>query len=114
MALLSTAIASPKQLYSGSPTTTLTTIYTAPGASANVTSPSATAYIKEVIVCNTTAAAISATISIPGGYLLNGTLIPANDTKVLSLNTYLIAYGILQSSATAIGLYVTISGVEVQ
>lgn len=117
MAVLTTATASGRQMYAGTLTTTLTTtLYTAPAASANVTSPSATAYVKEIVLTNTTATAATVTIAVGGVTILSGVSVNGNDTKVLSgLNVMIPASGTITGgagTATAINAY--ISGVEVQ
>jgi len=115
MALLNTAIASPKNFYTGVLATTLATIYTAPAQSANVTSPSATAYIKEITICNSSAVTATVIITLSGSALVYGLSIPPNDTKILSLNTMVNASQIIQaSSGTASSIYIIMSGVEVQ
>lgn len=120
MAVSSQATASMRQMYMGQPGTSATTLYTAPSASANVTAPSATAYIKEIIIANTTANAATITIGINGTAAANQ-IVPAvsvngNDVKVLSgLNTAIPAGGTIQAlQGTVSAITVTISGVEVQ
>jgi hypothetical protein len=120
MAVLSGATASGRQMYQGQPTTTNSTLYTAPTNNANVTSPSATAYVKEIIICNTTATAASISIYVGGGGITNRIIseisVAGNDTKFLSgLNIMIPAGAIIAGyQDTAASLTVTISGVEVQ
>ncbi|WP_152559297.1 hypothetical protein [Tumebacillus flagellatus] len=98
-------------------------LYTAPSSSANVTSPSATAYVKEIVLTNTTSAAATVSLySIASGastydpsFLTNYT-IAAYDTKIFTgLNLMLMpGSSLVASQGTAGAITVTISGVEVQ
>lgn len=116
MAVLLTATASGKQMYAGTLGTLSSTLYTAPAASANVVSPSATAYIKEIIIANTTGSAATVTLTVAGVTILGALSVGANDTKVLGgLNIMIPASNVvtaLASVASTINLYV--SGVEIQ
>lgn len=122
MALTTSAIASQKQFYQGQPGTVTTTLYTAPTSSANVTSPSATAYIKEIIVNNTTANPVTLTLGVvPSGGTLNTTteiMAAANiapGPQALSFNTYMPPQSTIQALQNTSGATtLTISGVEVQ
>ena len=120
MAYLNSAIASPRRMYIGQPGTGGSTLYTAPAYDSNVTTPSATAVVKEIILCNTTGLAATITLGINGVAAANqfiGTLtIAANDFKVISsLDTMLSAADTIQGlQGTANAITVTISGVEVQ
>ena len=116
MAVLSSAISSPRCLYAGVATTTNTTVYTAPSKNTNVTSPSATAYIKEIVVCNYSASPVFIYIQVNGMVILSGLTINAYDTKIITgLNTMLNAGSLLlEWAGTASSLAVSISGVEVQ
>lgn len=120
MAISPASVASPRQLYQGQPGTGASTLYTAPALSANVTSPSATAYVTEIIICNTTASAATITIGINGvaasNQLIGAITINANDTKVISgIRTLMPAGSTLQAlQGTASAITLTISGVEVQ
>lgn len=119
MAVLSGATASGRQFCQVQAPTSATSYYTAPSNNSNVTSPSATAYIKEIIICNTSGTAVTATISVGGGNgvnnIISGLSINPNDTKILSgLNTMIPAgQSIFVWGNTASALSVTISGVEV-
>ncbi|MDR3595086.1 hypothetical protein [Clostridium sp.] len=116
MAVLSSAIASPRLLCSGTATTTGTVYYTAPSNNSNVTSPSATAYIKEIILCNISASAATISIAVNGNYIIYGATVNAQDSKILTgLNTMILAGSTIQliCSATS-ALTFTMSGVEVQ
>lgn len=116
MSVLSSAVASPRNLYSGTVGTALTAVYTAPSQSTNVTSPSATAYVKEIALCNSTASSTWMTLYINGAMVLGGLIINANDTKILSgLNTMINAGATISiQSGVASGISAVISGVEVQ
>lgn len=124
MSVSAAASASPRQLCQGQPTTSATTFYTAPAVSANVTSPSATAYINEIIIANTSAAIATLRIHlVPSGNaalasnaILYDVPIPANDTKILSgLSMKMPAGSLISvSQGTASAITLTISGCEVQ
>lgn len=116
MAVLSTAIASPRNLCVAIGSTTVTTVYTAPGASANVTSPSSTAYIKEISMCNISGTGVTIIINVNNQPIVYGMTINPNETKILTgLNTMLIASGTIQVQASVGSAVVfIISGVEVQ
>lgn len=116
MAVLSTATASGKLLVANVLTGSSAVLYTAPAQTANVTAPSATAYIKEIIIANNTATAATVTITIGTAAILTAVSIAANDTKIMSgLNTMIpagLTLSALSGTASALTLY--ISGVEVQ
>ena len=116
MAVLPSAIASPRVLCSGTATTTGTAYYTAPSNSANITFPSATAYIKEIILCNIIASAITVAVVVDGVNIISGLTINPGDSKIITgLNTMLTAGSTIQLvSNTSSALTFTISGVEVQ
>jgi hypothetical protein len=124
MAWTQQAQSSGRQFYQGQPGTTVSTLYTAPAASSNVTSPSATAYIKEIILANTTGAAATVTLYlVPSGgtagvanMIVPALSINANDAKVLAgLNTFIPAGATIQGvQGTSGAITVTISGMEVQ
>ncbi|KEO82093.1 hypothetical protein [Tumebacillus flagellatus] len=99
-------------------------IYTTPSPSPNVTLPSATACVKEIMAANTgsTAATVSLHL-VPGGsspsasnQVLSSLSIPANDVRVLSnLNLMLPANCTLQASqGSSKAILMIISGVEIQ
>jgi len=120
----SSAIASPRQLYQGQPGTAVGTFYTAPASDTNVPSPYATAYITEIIICNTTTAAATATLYIvPSGgtagaanATISGYSVGANNSVILTgLRTAIPPGGTIQGlQGTAGALTLTITGVEVQ
>jgi|GEM_PF-2143474 hypothetical protein len=124
MAVLNTATASARQMYQGQPGTAATTLYTAPAVSSNVTSPSATAYITEIILTNTTATDAKITLGIVpngsslgvGNEIMTAVTVPANSVQYFSgLKTYMNAQSFLSAlQTTASAITLTISGVEVQ
>lgn len=110
------------QLYQGVPGATAATVYTAPGYSANVTSPAATAIVTGWVICNTSATASGSialyavasggTIGTANAWLYNFLLAP-NDTLVSTqLNQYLPASSTIAAAGTNVTL--TLSGVEIQ
>ena len=116
MAVLANATASARSMCAVALTTTLSTVlYTAPALNTNVTAPSSTAYVKEIVVANTTGASVNVTIGVNGVTILGAVPIGANDTKVIgSMNTMLNAGATITGGASATGVNVDISGVEVQ
>lgn len=103
-----------KQLGQAAIGTTLATIYTVPA--------STTMMIKELAICNTTAAAITVNVfAVPSGgtagtgnALIYGYSVGANLPAFFGgLNTVLAAGATIQVSASAAGLTITASGVEV-
>jgi hypothetical protein len=99
-------INTPKRLGKGTLTTGSVTLYTVPA--------STTAVVKELILCNKTAGAVTVTVTFDGVNIVNAKSIAANDTLVIALSsvlaTALIIAG-LASANTAIDYY--ISGLEV-
>src|SRR5690348_12748237 len=98
MSLSNQATASPRQLYQGQPGTAATLLYTAPALNANVTGQSSTAYLKELVICNT--ASTSATINffvVPSGGVagvanafIYGLSLSGNDCRVITgLDTFI-------------------------
>lgn len=115
MAVLVTATASGKVFFNGTVGTSTTTLYTAPSASANVTSPSATAYVKEIMITNVTSVPLTIIMNIGGYNVMYGVQIAPNDTKILTgLNTMLSAGTVITATASGTGMNAYISGVEVQ
>lgn len=116
MAVSTSATSSGQKLCAVALTTTLTTVlYTSPNSSTLVTSPSATAYVKEIILANTTSSAISVTLGINGVTILGAISINANDTKIIGgLNTMIDPNGTVTGGASATGVNCLISGVVVQ
>jgi len=114
MAWLSAANVSGRNLYANELPTSYTTLYTSPNADGNVTSPSATAQILEVVLCNTTIASITVTLAANGFSLLSGEPIAPNSKEIINLNTFLNAGSIIGGNASATGLHCSISGAEVQ
>lgn len=96
----------PKTLASGTLGTSSTTLYTVPG--------STTTIVKEIVLCNKTGSAATATITFDGKNIVAAKSIPANDTLVIPLSSVIAAGKIiagLAGTASAIDYY--ISGVEV-
>lgn len=96
----------PKTLASGTLGTSSTTLYTVPA--------STTAIVKEVVLCNKTGSAATATITFDGKNIIAAKSIPANDTLVVPLSSVLATGKIiagLASAGSAIDHY--ISGIEV-
>jgi hypothetical protein len=109
-----------KSFYKGQPTTSASTVYTAPANTTSQPSPYATAVIKEIIAVNTSGTAANVTLGINGVAATNQILptkqVNANDSIVITqLNTALSAgdtLQVLQGTSGAITLIV--SGIEVQ
>ncbi len=116
MAVLANATASARSVCAVALTTTLTTVlYTAPALNTNVTTPSSTAYVKEIVIANTTGGAINVTIGVNGVAILGAVPVAANDTKIIGgMNTMVNAGATVTGGASATGVNVVISGVEVQ
>lgn len=123
MAYTTGAISSPRQMAAYSATTVSATVYTAPAYTTNVSSPSATAIIKEIIIANInsgTSAGVSISINPAGGtggyYIMLAVPISAQDSKVLTgMNLMLPAGASVNVFASAnSSIQVIISGVEVQ
>lgn len=116
MPVLSSAVASPRNLCTSVGQTTLTTVYTAPTYSTNVTAPSSTAYIKEISICNVSSAAVTVIIQVNNQPILSSMTINGNDTKILTgLNTMINSGQTIQVQASiASSIVFQISGVEVQ
>ena len=122
MAVTTNAVASPRQLYQGQPGTSVASLnYTSPGYSSNVTSPSATAYITEILFCNTTDTAATISLFMGGttaafAFVYNLTVepydvivMPFQEHTMIPAGTTL--YG---SQGTSGAITVTMSGAEVQ
>jgi hypothetical protein len=116
MAVSQNAAASGRNFCSAALTTTLSTVlYTAPALNANVTTPSSTAYVKEIVVANTTAATINVTKGVNGRAIMGAIPVAPYDTKILrGLNTMLDAGATITGGASAVGVNAVVSGVEVQ
>jgi len=124
MPISSSAIASPRQLYQGQPGTAAGTLYTAPASDTNVPSPYATAYITEIIICNTSGTTVTATLYVvpsgstagPANAIISAYSVGANNSVILTgLRTAIPPGGTLQGSQNTAGaLTLTITGVEVQ
>lgn len=86
-------------------TTTSATLYTVPAAT--------TALVTEIIINNTTAADITPTISLGGLQFLTGTPVPGNGMITIGLKQVLSATETITGLASAAGLNIFISGVQV-
>lgn len=95
-----------KTLYSGTLGTASATLYTVPA--------STTAIIKEIVLCNKTASAATATITFDGINIVNGKSIASNDTLVIELHSILATTKILAGLAgTDAAIDCFVSGIEV-
>lgn len=95
-----------KTIYKGTLGTASTTLYTVPA--------STTAIIKEIILCNKTASAATATITFDSWNIVAAKSIAANDTLVIELHSILETGKILAGLAgTASAIDCFISGIEV-
>lgn len=86
-------------------TTTSATLYTVPAAT--------TAIVTEIIINNTTAVDITPTISFAGVSILSGSPVPANGILVVGMKQIMSAAETITGLATAAGLNIFISGVNV-
>ena len=86
-------------------TTTSATLYTVPAG--------ATALVTEIILSNTTAIDITATITLSGVALFTAAPVPANGILTLGLKQVVSTTEIIAGFASAAGLNVFISGVNV-
>lgn len=94
-----------KKLARGSVATTDTTVYTAPGAGQAV--------VTNIVLTNTTGAAITATLKLSTVEVLAGVSIAANGVFAFDLRQVLDANEIMSASASATGLKLHVSGMEV-
>lgn len=94
-----------KKLARGSVATTDTTVYTAPG--------SGQAVVTNIVLTNTTAAAITATVKLATVEVLAGVSIAANGVFAFDLRQVLDNNDVISASASAGGLKLHISGMEV-
>ncbi len=81
------------------------TLYTTP-ASTN-------AVVTNIVITNTTAAAISATVKLSSQEVLAGVSVSANGILALDLKQVLDAGELIQGNASAAGLKIHISGMEI-
>jgi hypothetical protein len=119
---MATPTPTPQRLYQGQPGTTEATLYTAPANTTNNPSPGATAILKAMLVCNTTAAAATLTLYVvPSGgtagaanEIFDALSIAAGQTQSIDLEQYLEAGDFLAGlQGTASALTVTLSGVTI-
>jgi len=86
-------------------TTTSATLYTVPAAT--------TALVTEIVLSNTTAIDINVTITFAGVALLTAAPVPANGILTLGLKQVVSTTEVIAGVASAAGLNVFISGVNV-
>lgn len=86
-------------------TTASAILYTVPAAT--------TALVTEIIINNTTAGDITPTVSLGGLALITGTAVPGNGMITIGLKQVLSATETITGLATAAGLNIFISGVQV-
>lgn len=99
-----------KRLYAGSPGISNGTLFTATTGRKTV--------IKEIVICNTNAAAKHITLktgtATSGIPILSSRVIPANDVVILALSTVLDAGQVLEGQQeTASAISITVSGHEI-
>ena len=94
-----------KKLARGSVATTDTTVYTAPG--------SGQAVVTNIVLTNTTGAAIEATVKLATVEVLAAVAIAANGVFAFDLRQVLDQSEVISASASATGLKLHISGMEV-
>ena len=94
-----------KKLARGSVATTDTTVYTTPG--------SGQAVVTNIVLTNTTGAAITATVKLATVEVLAAVSIAANGVFAFDLRQVLDASEVIAASASATGLRLHISGMEV-
>ncbi|MDA8395552.1 MAG: hypothetical protein M0T72_10000 [Candidatus Dormibacteraeota bacterium] len=120
--MASPPVPTPQRLYQGQPAATEAALYTAPASTTNNPAPGATAILKSMLVCNTTASAATLTLYIvPSGgaagaanEIYNALSIAAGATQQIDLEQYLEAGDFLAGlQGTASALTVTLSGVTI-
>lgn len=95
-----------KNLYKGTLGTSSTTLYTVPASTKTI--------VKEIVLCNKTASAATATVSFGGINVVAGKSIPANDSLIIEYHSIMEAGTIIAGFAgTASTIDIYISGVEV-
>uniref|UniRef100_A0AAU7GXA0 Minor tail protein n=1 Tax=Streptomyces phage Kamino TaxID=3158857 RepID=A0AAU7GXA0_9CAUD len=95
----------PTKIYRGSPTTTLTTVYTVPTKTTTI--------ITNIVISNTTAAALAAQIRIGGQTLVPNTPVPVTGFLTLDITQVMTEGETLQVQSSGSGMAMFISGVEV-
>lgn len=108
------AVYTPKKLYTGQPSTSATTLYTAPA--------STTTIIKNIIICNTTATAATLTLNLvpsagaatSANRIMSALNVQPNDTVTVDLSGILATGDFISAlQGTSSALTVHITGVEV-
>lgn len=108
------AVYTPKKLYTGQPSTSATTLYTAPA--------STTTIVKNIVICNTTASDATITVYfVPSAgsagatnAIISGLTVTANNTLIIECSGVLATgdfISSLQGTSGALTLHIT--GVEV-
>lgn len=94
-----------KKLNRGALPTSLGTLYTTPSAT--------TAVVTNIVLTNTTAASVAGTIKLGGQEVLSAASVAANGLLALDLKQVLEAGDLIEGLASASGLKVHISGMEI-
>lgn len=94
-----------KVLFRGAASTTTATLYTTPAAT--------TAVVTNLVVCNPTASAITATVLLNDIELLGSVSVAANSTAFFDLKQVLAATQTIKGSASSTSADFHISGVEI-
>lgn len=98
--------ATPKALFRGAATTTVTTtLYTVPAATSTI--------ISNIVVTNTAASAGTYTLALDGVRLADAVSIPANTTVFIDLKQVLATTKIIAGGASATTVNFHISGIEI-
>jgi hypothetical protein len=94
-----------KALFRGAATTSSTTLYTVPSAT--------TAVVTNIVICNPTASAVTASMTINAIDLLGSVSIAANSVFGFDLKQVVPATEIIAGSASSTSVDFHISGVEI-
>ena len=100
------ATATPKVLYRGAASTTLTTtLYTVPANTNTV--------VTDIVVANTAASSGTFTLYLDGTIIANTITVAANDSTIISVKQVLATTKTIQGGASATTINFSISGVEI-
>lgn len=94
----------PVKIGQASLTTGTTVIYTVPSSTRT--------YVKDIDLANTSASEVSVTLTIGGGALIPGVLIPGNSIFQWTGTQILNATDTIEATASATGVVCSISGAE--
>lgn len=94
-----------KALFRGAAATTSTTLYTVPSAT--------TAVVTNIVICNPTTSAITASIALNAIDLLGSVSVAANSSAFFDLKQVLDATQVIAGSASSTSVDFHISGVEI-